>query len=36
MFDYGRRIYVLRNSVSTYKAASSWRSYASYIVGYDF
>ena len=32
----GRKIYVPRNSVSAYKAASFWSDYASYIVGYDF
>ena len=29
-------IYVPRNSVEAYKAASGWRQYASSIVGYDF
>ncbi len=32
----GRKIYVPRNSVEAYKSASYWRSYASYIEGYDF
>ncbi|MBQ5691412.1 MAG: leucine-rich repeat domain-containing protein, partial [Alistipes sp.] len=32
----GRKIYVPRNSVSAYKAASGWSDYASDIVGYDF
>ena len=32
----GRKIYVPRNSVDVYKAASGWSSYASYIEGYDF
>ena len=39
MFYYnasGRKIYVPRNSVSTYKSASYWSNYASYIEGYDF
>ena len=31
-----RKIYVPRNSVSAYKSASRWSSYASDIVGYDF
>ena len=32
----GRKIYVPRNSVSAYKAASYWSNYADYIEGYDF
>ena len=39
MFDVnasGFKIYVPRNSVEAYKSASNWRSYASYIEGYDF
>ena len=32
----GRKIYVPRNSVEAYKAASGWSGYAAYIVGYDF
>ena len=39
MFDNNaseRKIYVPRNSVSAYQAASYWSDYASYIVGYDF
>ena len=39
MFDdnaSGRMIYVPRNSVSAYKSASGWSTYADYIVGYDF
>ena len=39
MFDdnaSGRKIYVPRNSVEAYKAASGWSDYASSIVGYDF
>ena len=32
----GRIIYVPRESVEAYKAASGWSDYASYIVGYDF
>jgi len=39
MFDdnaSGRKIYVPRNSVNTYKSASCWKDYASYIEGYDF
>ena len=32
----GRKIYVPRNSVSKYKSAEYWSSYADYIVGYDF
>ena len=32
----GRKIYVPSNSVSAYKSASGWGSYASAIVGYDF
>ncbi len=32
----GRKIYVPRESVSAYKAASYWSVYASDIVGYDF
>ena len=38
MFDYNasyRKIYVPRNSVSAYKSAGFWNSYASYIEGYD-
>lgn len=34
--DPGRTIYVPRNWVSAYQAASGWSSYASAIVGYDF
>ena len=30
------KIYVPRNSVSAYKAATYWSNYKSYIVGYDF
>lgn len=33
---YGRKIYVPRDSVELYKSADGWRSYAEYIVGYDF
>ena len=37
MFDYkGRKIYVPRNSVDSYKSAQYWSDYADYIVGYDF
>ncbi len=39
MFGYnasGCKIYVPRNSVSAYKAATYWKNYASYIEGYDF
>ena len=39
MFKYsasGRKIYVPSNSVSAYKSANRWSSYASAIVGYDF
>ena len=39
MFDSnasGRKIYVPRESVEAYKAASGWRDYASDIEGYDF
>ena len=39
MFDSnasGRKIYVPRNSVDTYKSATNWSDYASYIVDYDF
>ena len=32
----GLKIYVPRNSVEAYKAASGWSNYASDIVGYDF
>ena len=32
----GRKIYVPTNSVDSYKAASYWSNYASYIEGYDF
>ena len=32
----GRKIYVPRESVEAYKAASYWRTYKSSIVGYDF
>ena len=32
----GRMIYVPRNSVNAYKAASGWKDYASNIEGYDF
>ena len=32
----GRTIYVPRNSLEAYKAASGWKDYASDIVGYDF
>ncbi len=32
----GCKIYVPRNSVSAYKAATYWSDYASYIEGYDF
>ena len=32
----GRKIYVPRESVDAYKAASYWNAYASDIVGYDF
>ena len=32
----GRKIYVPRESVESYKSAQYWRNYASYIVGYDF
>ncbi|MBO7261783.1 MAG: hypothetical protein J6U95_02490, partial [Alistipes sp.] len=32
----GRKIYVPRNSVSAYQAASGWSNYAEDIVGYDF
>ncbi len=32
----GCKIYVPRNSVNTYKSASYWEDYASYIEGYDF
>lgn len=32
----GRKIYVPTASVSAYKAASGWSSYASAIVGYDY
>ena len=32
----GCKIYVPRNSVEAYKAASYWSDYASYIEGYDF
>ena len=32
----GCKIYVPRNSVEAYKNAEYWRSYASYIEGYDF
>ena len=32
----GRKIYVPRNSVSSYKWSQYWSDYASYIVGYDF
>ncbi len=35
-FNSGMKIYVPRNSVEAYKAASGWSSYASYIEGYDF
>lgn len=34
--DYGRMIYVPRQSVEAYKAAEGWKDYADYIVGYDF
>ena len=32
----GRKIYVPRNSVDVYKNADGWRTYSSYILGYDF
>ena len=32
----GRKIYVPRNSVSSYKSAQYWSNYADYIVGYNF
>ena len=32
----GRKIYVPTASVSAYKAATYWKDYASYIVGYNF
>ena len=32
----GRKIYVPRSSVSTYKWDSNWKAYADSIVGYDF
>ena len=33
---YDRKIYVPRASVSAYKSASNWSTYADVIVGYDF
>ena len=33
---FGRKIYVPRASVETYKSAKYWSNYADYIVGYDF
>ncbi|MBR5864267.1 MAG: leucine-rich repeat protein [Alistipes sp.] len=38
-FDYnawGRRIYVPTGSLTIYKAANNWSSYADYITGYNF
>ena len=35
-YPIGCKIYVPRNSVEAYKNAEYWRSYASYIEGYDF
>ena len=32
----GRKIYVPRNSVNTYKREMYWINYQDYIVGYDF